>query len=77
SGQVIEWRLADGEPFACIVRAEYDLSIVDPEKTGRANELVVRNLKGFAPIEIAVDAIKTADANNAARNRADALFRKL
>lgn len=50
SGQTIEWRLADGEPFACIVRAEYDKSIINPDDKGVANELVIKNLKGFAPI---------------------------
>ncbi len=76
-GQTIEWRLADGEPFACIVRAEYDKQIINPDETGAANELVVKNLKGFAPIDIVIDAKKSNRANDEARQRADAAFRKL
>lgn len=76
-GQTIEWRLADGEPFACIVRAEYDKQIINPDESGMANELIVKNLKGFAPINEAVDAKKNSRANDEARRLADAAFRKL
>lgn len=77
NGQTIEWRLADGEPFACIVRAEYDKSIIDPDEKGTANELVVKNLKGFAPINIKIDALKNKRANEDARQRADSAYQKL
>lgn len=77
SGQTIEWRLADGEPFACIVRAEYDKSIINPDEKGSANELVIKNLKGFAPINTKIDAQKNKRANEEARQRADSAYKKL
>lgn len=77
NGQVIEWRLADGEPFACIVRAEYDKQIFFPDEKGRENSLVIKNLNGFAPINLSVDALKNKHANREARRLADAAFRKL
>lgn len=75
--QTIEWRLADGEPFACIVRAEFDKQLFQPYEPGMANELVVQNLKGFAPISISIDATKNKRANIEARRAADAAYRKL
>lgn len=75
--QTIEWRLADGEPFACIVRAEYDKQIFNLDEKGWANELGVQNLKGFAPISVSIDASKNKRANEEARERADAGYRKL
>jgi hypothetical protein len=76
NGQTIEWRLADGEPFACIVRAEYDKSIINPDEKGFANELVVKSLKGFTPISITIDAQKNKRANEEAQRRADAAYIK-
>lgn len=75
--QTVEWRLADGDPFACIVRAEYDKQIINPDEKGMANELVVKNLRGFAPIDIVIDARKTSRANEEAQSRADAGYKKL
>ena len=75
--QTIEWRLADGEPFACIVRAEYGKQIFQQYESGPANELIVRNLKGFAPINVSIDALKNKRANQEARRTADAGFGKL
>jgi len=75
--QVIEWRLADGEPFACIVRTEYDERILDPDAKGTINEIVVQNLRGFAPIRFSIDAKKSKCANKEARRRADAGYGKL
>ena len=77
SDQIIEWRLAGGEPFACIVRAVYDRQIYDPDAKGMANELMIKNLKGFAPIDEVVDASKNKDANEEARRRADQNYRPL
>lgn len=77
NGRTIEWRLADGEPFACIVRAEYDKQFINPDEKGAANELVIKNLKGFAPINVVIDARKTARANEEAQKRADAGYGKL
>ncbi|MGI8789013.1 MAG: hypothetical protein ACR2HG_14820 [Pyrinomonadaceae bacterium] len=76
AGQTIEWRLADGEPFACIVRAEYDKSIINPDEKGAANELVVQNLKGFAPISVTIDASQNKRANEDARCAADTGYGK-
>lgn len=75
--QTIEWRLADGEPFAAIVRAEYDKRILPPYEPGMANELVVQNLRGFAPINVSIDASKNKRANEEARRATDAAYRKL
>lgn len=74
--QIIEWRLADGEPFACIVRAEYDKQTVNPDEKGKINELIVQNLRGFAPINITVNAQKSQRSNEEARRRADAAYGK-
>lgn len=73
----VEWRLADGEPFAFIVRVRYDRAILDPDAKGKVNELAVRNLKGFAPISVSIDATKNKRANEAARRAADAAYGKL
>ena len=76
-GRVIEWRLADGEPFAVIVRSAYAKQLVDPDEKGTVNNLVVRNLKGFAPIDMVIDAAKNKRANQEARRAADAGYGKL
>lgn len=77
SDQIIEWRLANGEPFACIVRAEYDKRLFNPDEGGMANNLIVQNLRGFATISVSIDARKNKRANQEARERADAAYRKL
>ncbi len=77
NGQIIEWRLADGEPFACIVRAKYPKNLIDPDEKGEVNELVAINLKGFAPINISIDAKNTSQANDEIRKKTDAAYRKL
>ena len=75
--QTIEWRLADGEPFACIVRVEYDKQTINPDEKGIVNQLVVQNLRGFAPISETIDARKNKRANGESRRRADAGYGKL
>lgn len=75
-GQIIEWRLADGEPFAFIIRAEFDKQDFDTDEKGKVNELVVQNLKGFAPISVSIDAQKNKRANEDARAAADAGYGK-
>lgn len=71
----IEWRLANGKPFAVIFRIDKSKSdqpedIWSPEnKIGEA--LVIKGLKGFEHIDFEIDA-KTADANLKAREMADA-----
>lgn len=80
-GRKIEWRMADGKPFAIIWRVpEYNnegtssAEIWDPKnKTGES--LRVRGLKGYEYIEAKIDA-KTPDANVKAREVADNAFVK-
>jgi hypothetical protein len=69
----VEWRLANGKPFAAILRVP---TYADPpdgaggvgKKTGE--ELVVVGLKGHEGISTKIDA-KTANANVKARENAD------
>ena len=80
-GRKIEWRMAEGKPFAVIWRVpEYNgegtssADMWDPKnKTGES--LRIRGLKGYEHIEAQVDA-KTPDANARARELADNAFLK-
>jgi hypothetical protein len=80
-GRKIEWRMADGKPFAVIIRVpEYggeptsSDNVFDPKyKTGES--LRVSGLKGYEHIEANVDA-KTPNANVKAREAADNAFLK-
>ena len=72
----IEWRLADGKPFAAIIRVPK----YGPRKTSDlyfgevvGEELIVRGLKGHKNISGQVDA-KKANANAKAREIADKGF---
>ena len=73
----IEWRLADGKPFAVIFRvdkskADDPTELWQPQnKTGEA--LMVKGLKGYEHIDFEVDA-KEPDANAKARAKADAAY---
>jgi hypothetical protein len=74
-GDKVEWRLANGKPFAVILRiGKYD---GDPTSDytvctkKHASQLVVKGLKGFERIDAAVDG---PDANTKAREAADSLF---
>src|SRR6185436_16389631 len=75
----IEWRLANGKPFAVIYRIDKSKSdepetMWSPEnKTGEA--LVIKGLKGFEQIDFEIDA-KSPDANLKARAMADEAFAK-
>jgi len=77
----VEWRFANGKPFAVIYRIDLTKSdSSDPtgmwskeNKTGE--HLVIKGLKGFEHIDFEVDA-KTADANVKAREMADAAYAK-
>ncbi len=55
-GRKIEWRLANGRPFAVILRVE--------------DKLLVKGLRGYEKIDYDVDA-KTPNANQQARDLAD------
>jgi len=76
----IEWRLADGKPFAVIFRITKARGGVDPalmwrpeNKTGEY--LLVNGLKGYEHIEFEVDA-RIRNANARARDLADRAFMK-
>ncbi|HMJ25411.1 MAG TPA: hypothetical protein VK475_06265 [Pyrinomonadaceae bacterium] len=75
--KTIEWRLANGKPFAVIMRVyEYagnDLCTTDGKVTKES--LVVTGLKGFE-IEETVDA-RTPNANLKARELADKAYAKI
>jgi hypothetical protein len=78
----VEWRLADGKPFAVIIRVEryrnegesYDAdTYAEKNKTGET--LLVKGLKGFEQIDGGIDA-RTPDANTRARQLADDNYKK-
>lgn len=70
----IEWRLANGKPFAVIFRIDKSKSDQPEDKWSPENKtgesLVIKGLKGFEHIDFEVDG-KTADANLQARRMAD------
>jgi hypothetical protein len=77
SQKTIEWRLANGKPFAVIMRV-YEYAGNDLCTTGgkvTKESLVIRGLKGFE-IKETVDA-KTPDANLKARELADKAYAKI
>ena len=82
-GRKVEWRMADGKPFAVIVRvSNYDEKKSEATgdnpyqakyKTGES--LVVKGLKGYERIDFKVDA-KDPKANEKAREMADTNYAK-
>ena len=80
-GAKIEWRLADGAPFAAIVRVGRYRAVTeggDPfDPRNRYGEaLVIKGLKGFERIDAMVGADGKTNANARARTIADAGYRK-
>ena len=76
----IEWRLADGKPFAVIFRVDQSTDEVDPAERWRPENkrgvaLLVKGLKGYEHIDFAVDA-RGRDANAQARDVADRAYLK-
>lgn len=72
----VEWRLADGKPFAVIVRVD-ERETTDEENPKKIGEwLVVKGLAGFEDIDKAVDA-KNAKANEEARRVADEAYAEI
>lgn len=68
----IEWRMADGKPFAIIVRVDVnDENAEVPKKTGE--KLIVKGLMGYESLNDSIDA-KTPQANERAREIADKAF---
>lgn len=80
SKRKIEWRLADGRPFAVIFRVDKPKDGLDPSEMWRpenkaGESLLVKGLKGHERIDFEVDA-KTPSANERARELADAAYAK-
>ena len=76
----IEWRLANGKPFAVIIRL-YRYSSEETDRSGYfgkkiGEELRIVGLKGFEDLNSTIDA-KTPDANQKARKLADEAYRQL
>jgi hypothetical protein len=73
----VEWRMANGKPFAVILRVnKYDGAPDDSHYLGKkiGEELIVKGLKGFEGIDFTVEA-KTPNANQKAREMADAGYK--
>lgn len=73
----VEWRLADGKPFAVIMRT-YDYSGDDQCATGgkiTGESLIVKGLKGFEHIDETIDVKSTPEPNVKARELADKGYR--
>ena len=71
----IEWRLANGKPFALIMRIPKYADPADGQYFGKVTgqELVVTGLLGFESLKTSIDA-KTTGANALAREAADAEY---
>ena len=75
--KTVEWRLADGKPFAVIMRV-YEYAGNDQCSTAgkiKSESLMVQGLKGYEHIEESVDA-RTPNANVKAREVADKGYAK-
>ena len=82
-GRKMEWRLADGQPFAVILRVvNYKTAPLeggetpfdDKFKTGES--LIVKGLKGYEKIDFTVDTKSTPNPNEKARQLADENYKK-
>lgn len=78
-GRKIEWRMADGKPFAVILRVSHYKELNDgnnpfDEKLKTGESLMVKGLKGYEHIDGSVDA-RTPDANVKARQLADSQYK--
>ncbi|HKS29517.1 MAG TPA: hypothetical protein VJS44_16940 [Pyrinomonadaceae bacterium] len=76
----VEWRMADGKPFAVIIRVSIykDTGTMDmdtySDKNKTGESLLVRGLKGYEYVDGAVDA-RQPDANVKARQLADSQYK--
>lgn len=67
----VEWRLADGKPFAVIIRMyDYGDDLCNGDHKLKGESLMVQGLKGFEQIEGSIDA-RAPNANLKARELAD------
>jgi hypothetical protein len=77
-GSKLEWRLANGKPFAVIFRMP---KYGDPDESGNpfANKtgevLIVKGLKGYESIDLEVDVKTTPNPNEKARQLADSNYK--
>lgn len=75
-GKMLEWRFADGEPFAVICRIKcYSHPDSGEDESEHAEYLIVRGLQGYDIEEEDIDVRKTPRANEAARKYADGAYR--
>jgi hypothetical protein len=78
-GSKLEWRLANGKPFAVIFRMpKYGEpgENSDPFANKIGEVLLVKGLKGYENIDFEVDVKTTPDPNQKARGMADSGYRK-
>lgn len=77
-GEKVEWRMANGKPFAVIMRfGTYEMrdDSDDPFAKRTGSRLVVKGLKGFEQIDFEIDGAN-ANANQKAREMADGNYSK-
>ena len=78
-GSRLEWRLADGKPFAVIFRMP---KYGDPDENGDpfakkiGETLIIKGLKGYESIDLEVDVKTTPNPNEKARQLADSNYPK-
>jgi len=75
SKRKLEWRMANGTPFAIIIRQKewkQNQDGITEEQVGE--KLLVKGLAGFQPLDDAVDAMKDPKANESARKKADDFY---
>jgi hypothetical protein len=76
--KTVEWRLANGKPFAVIMRVYEYAGTENCAMAGKITKesLIVRGLKGFERIESDVDVKSTPNPNVRARELADHAYAK-
>ncbi len=77
-GEKVEWRMANGKPFAVIMRfGIYEMrdGSDDPFAKRTGSRLVVKGLKNFEQIDFEIDGA-TTNANQKAREMADSNYSK-
>lgn len=79
-GRKVEWRMANGKPFAVILRiSNYEGEPTESgespfsDKYKKGESLIVKGLKGYEQIDFTLDA-KSPDANVKAREMADKAY---
>jgi hypothetical protein len=83
-GNKIEWRFADGKPFAVILKiSKYNEKVINnlfgtpyQEKNKTGESLIIKGLKGYEHIDFEVNFKTTTDAITKARKLADRAYLK-